>query len=105
VQGQRRQGKRGREVGLALFRKCILDVEERRGRRKSKEVKQFRLSAYDYSPYLARENRRPNPVARRIHFLDGLHEYACGALGRAPGIHALLPRLATKPCEKRGLAC
>jgi hypothetical protein len=30
-------------------------------------------------------------------------EYACGALGRAPCIHARLRRLATKPCEKCGL--
>src|SRR5512136_616600 len=27
-------------------------------------------------------------------------EYVCGALGRAPCIHARLRRLATKPCEK-----
>jgi hypothetical protein len=31
-------------------------------------------------------------------------EYACGALGRAPCIHARLRRLATKPCEKCGLS-
>ena len=31
-------------------------------------------------------------------------EYACGALGRAPCIHARLRRLATKPDEKCGLA-
>jgi hypothetical protein len=31
-------------------------------------------------------------------------ECACGALGRAPCIHARLRRLATKPCEKSGLA-
>ncbi len=30
-------------------------------------------------------------------------EYACGALGRAPCIHARLRRLATKPGEKCGL--
>src|SRR5208337_1126585 len=30
-------------------------------------------------------------------------EYVCGALGRAPCIHARLRRLATKPCEKCGL--
>src|SRR5512136_3092493 len=30
-------------------------------------------------------------------------EYACGALGCAPCIHARLRRLATKPCEKCGL--
>jgi hypothetical protein len=30
-------------------------------------------------------------------------EYVCGALGRAPCIHARLRRLATKPREKRGL--
>ena len=28
-------------------------------------------------------------------------EYVCGALGRAPCIHARLRRLATKPCEKQ----
>ena len=31
-------------------------------------------------------------------------EYVCGALGRAPCIHARLRRLATKPCEKCGLS-
>jgi hypothetical protein len=32
-------------------------------------------------------------------------EYACGALGRAPCIHARLRRLATKSGEKCGLEC
>ena len=34
----------------------------------------------------------------------GTVEHACGALGRAPRIHARLRRLGMKPGEKRGLA-
>ncbi len=40
---------------------------------------------------------------RSLGLLRRTVEYACGALGRAPCIHARLRRLATKPGEKSGL--
>ena len=40
---------------------------------------------------------------RSVGLLDVLSKYACGALGRAPCIHARLRRLATKSGEKCGL--
>jgi len=45
---------------------------------------------------------------RSVGLLDVLSstrtvEYACGALGRAPCVHARLRHLATKPGEKSGL--
>jgi hypothetical protein len=62
------------------------------------------LARISHKPSTAEADTGMSTALRSVGPLDVVHDYACAGLGRAPCIHARLRLLATKPCEKCGLA-